>query len=446
MQFTSRMASAMLAACALAGASPALHAETLADIYVQARAHDPRFLATRAEFEASGFAVKEARAGLLPSVGYQFGRVRTSQDILHSENPVFASGQATYPTKEHVLSVTQPLFRLSAWRGWKQSQAAERQAAAAFAAAEQDLIVRSASAYMAVLAANDALALARGEAEAIGRQLELAETKFKSGQAIRGSVYDAQARHALIASDVIAAENELADRLQAVRELTGSVPAQLQPLQETLAIPAPDPLDPEAWVALALRQNLLLQARIEAVDVARQEIGRRKAGYYPTLDLSVSRNRRDTGGSLFGGGSDVNTNDIGIRLNVPLFEGGATKAQTGIALKRFEAAEQDLERDRRQVERQTRAAYRGVVSGRVRVAALDKSVLAFDSARRLKDEGYKAGVSTVLAVLDAERDLYAARRDLAQARYDVALDVLRLRQGAGTLNEEDLRLVSAQPR
>ena len=419
-----------------------LHAETLTEIYSQAREHDPRLLGMRAEFEASGFAVKEARASLLPNVGYQFGRVKTSQNILNSENPVFATGRADFPTKEHVLSISQPLFRLSSWRGWKQSQAAARQAAAAYAAAEQDLIVRTATAYMAVLAANDALTLARGEADAIKRQLDLAETKFRSGQAIKGSLFDAQARHALKASDVIAAENDLEDKLQAVRELTGTLPAALQPMRDDQPMPAPEPLDPEAWVALSLRQNLLLQARVEGVDVARQEIAKRKAGYYPTLDLSVSRNRRDTGGSLFGGGSDVSTNEIGIRLNVPLYEGGATSAQTGVALKRFEAAEQDLERDRRQVERQARAAYRGVVSGRVRMEALEQSVRAFDSARQLKDEGYKAGVSTVLAVLDAERDLYAARRDRAQTRYDVALNVLRLRQSAGTLSEDDLRLIT----
>lgn len=429
----------------LAGATvltPLASAETLPEIYAQARNHDPRFLAMRAEFEASGFAVKEARAGLLPTVGYQFNRTNTKQDILRSENPVFASGQADYPTKEHVLSITQPIFRLANWRTWKQAEAAQRQAAAAFAAAEQDLVVRTASAYMAALAAEDALVLARGENEAIKRQLDLANAKFKGGQIIKGGVYDAQARFALKESDVVAAENELADKMQAIKELTGSMPNGLRPLPEKLMLPAPDPLDVEAWVAQSLKQNLLLEARLQAVDVARQEIARRKAGYYPTLDLAISRNRRDTGGSLFGGGSDVNTNDIGLRLNVPLYEGGATSAQTGAAVKRYEAAQQDLERDRRQVERLARAAYRGVVGGRVRIQALDQSVLAFDSARKLKDEGYKAGVVSVLAVLDAERDLYAARRDMAQSRYDVALNILRLRQSAGTLSEDDLRLIS----
>ena len=416
--------------------------ETLPEIYALAKQSDPKFLAMRSEFEATGFAVKEAQAGLLPTVAYQFSRNRIAQNILESDNAVFAAGQATYPTKEHTLSVTQPIFRLSSWRHWRQSQATERQAGAAYAAAEQDLILRTATAYMAVLAAGDSLTLARGENDAIKRQFDLAEAKFKSGQAIKGNLFEAQARYALKGSDVIAAENELADRIQALRELTGVTSSKLQPLPEKILMPAPDPQSADGWVASALKQNLLLEARFQAVDVARQEITKRKAAYYPTLDLALSRNRRDTGGSLFGGGSNVNTNDIGVRLNIPLVNGGATGAQVGQALKHFETAQQDLERDRRQIERQARAAYQGVVSGMVRVRALEQSVQAFESARSLREEGYKAGVSTMLALLDAERDLYAARRDSAQSRYDFALNSLRLRQAAGTLSEDDLRSVA----
>ncbi|EGF32748.1 Type I secretion outer membrane protein, TolC precursor [Oxalobacteraceae bacterium IMCC9480] len=427
-----------LLGCVCAG--PAF-AENLTDIYALSRNNDPKFLAMRSEFEATGFAVKEARAALLPNIGFQYGRTNTSQNILSSDNAVFATGSASYPTNDKTLSITQPIFRLASWRNWKQSESTEKQAAAAYAAAEQDLIVRTATAYMAVLAAGDALAFARSENESIKRQLDLATTKYTSGQAIKANLYDAQARNALKESDVIAAGNDLADKVQALREMTGAVTADLMPLPVAIRMTSPDPLDADAWVVSALEKNLLLEARLQAVEVARQEIAKRKAGYYPTVDLAISRNQRTTGGSLFGGGSSVNTNDVAVRLNIPIYEGGATSAQTGQAVKHLDTALQDLERDRRQVERQTRAAYRGVVSGMVRVRALDKSVIAFESAQHLKEEGYKAGVSTLLGVLDAERDLYAARRDAAQSRYDFQLNALRLKQAAGTLSEVDLEQV-----
>ncbi len=46
-------------------------------------------------------------------------------------------------------------------------------------------------------------------------------------------------------------------------------------------------------------------------------------------------------------------------------------------------------------------------------------------------------------VLDADREVFRARRDLSAARYEYILDILRLKQAAGTLSEEDLAGVSA---
>ena len=74
----------------------------------------------------------------------------------------------------------------------------------------------------------------------------------------------------------------------------------------------------------------------------------------------------------------------------------------------------------------------------MRVKALAQSVISSESARELKVEGYKAGLETLLQVLDAERDLYAAKRDSAKARYDFLLSRLRLKQAIGTLSEADL--------
>ena len=417
-------------------------ADTLSDVFAVAKQRDPRYLSVRAEYEVTGFAIKESRAPLLPQVALNYNRTQTDQRIVNSENRVFSSGSASYPTNDVTLSISQSIFRLSTWRNWRQAQSSERQAAAAYAFAEQDLIVRTATAYMAVLAAQDALAFARGESESIKRQLELADAKFKSGQAIRVNLFDAQSRNALKQSDVIAAENDLADKKQALRELTGAEVTSLAPLVDAAPTVLPEPQNADQWVQSAMDRNLLLEARTQAVDVATQEIEKIRAAYYPTVDLLLSRNQRVTGGSLFGGGSNVNTNDVMVRVNVPIYDGGTTNAQIGKANARRTVAQQDLERDRRQIDRQARAAYAGVVSGVSRAAALDQSVQALDSARKLKEESYRAGISTVLGVLDAQRDLYAVRRDAAQSRYDYQLNVLRLKQAAGTLNENDLVAIS----
>jgi len=60
----------------------------------------------------------------------------------------------------------------------------------------------------------------------------------------------------------------------------------------------------------------------------------------------------------------------------------------------------------------------------------------------VKQQSYKSGLVTVLAVLDSQRDLYMAKRDYAKARYDYLLYRLRLKQSVGTLAEADLESVN----
>jgi outer membrane protein len=172
--------------------------------------------------------------------------------------------------------------------------------------------------------------------------------------------------------------------------------------------------------------------------VARQEIERQRAGHFPSVNLLLSRNRRDTGSTLFGGGSNVETTDLSLRLTVPIFEGGLTSAVTQEAVYRHQKAQEDVEQERRGVERLTRAAYDGTLGAVSLVQALKQSVSSQQSALEAKEEGLKAGLFALLPVLDAQRDLFLAKRDYEQSRYDYLIYRMRLKQAVGTLAEGDL--------
>ena len=424
-----------------AGAAP-LHAEDLTEVFVASRLNDPKYRAARYEFEAASYAEPQARAALLPTISAEYLRTRTDQNILASNNAVFASGRSMYSTESQTLSLTQPIFKLSAWRGYQQAKIKVKQAAAVYSAAEQDLMLRAATAYLNVLAARDALAFAGAERDAIRRQLDLVQQRFSSGLVAIANLHDAKARFAVKEADVVAARNDLDDKVQALRELTGKVHTRLKPLRDNIVLEQPDPNNIEHWVEKSLSQNLTLEARRQAVEIAQQEIGRQQAGHYPSADLVVTQNRKDTGGSLFGGGSNVETGEVTVRISIPFYSGGLVSALSGEAIKRYEGAREDLERDARQTERQARAAFQGVTGGVTRIQALSQSVQSAESARELKVEGYKSGLETILQVLDAERDLYAAKRDSAKARYDFLLNRLRLKQAVGTLSEADLDAIN----
>lgn len=421
----------------------ASHGETLQEVYDLARQGDPRFRSAQAEARAIGMAYDQARAGFLPSIKFDVERTRTRQRIVESQNPIFGAGSTTFPTDSDTLSITQPIFRKDLLARLEQARAVVQQAEFSVMAAEQDLQIRTTASYLSVLAASDSLALAQAERAAVGKVLDLARERLAMGLGTITNQYDAAARYAVTQARELEAANKLRDARQGLKEITGKVIERVQTLKEDFPLETPDPASVEQWVQSALDQNLGLRARAAAVEVARQEIERQRAGHYPSVNLLLSRNRKDTGSTLFGGGSNVQTTDLSVRLTVPIFEGGLTSAVTQEAVFRHQKALEDLEQERRGIERLARAAYDGTVGAVQLVQALKQSVASQQSALAAKEEGLKAGLFTLLPVLDAQRDLYLAKRDYEQARYDYLIYRMRLKQAVGTLSEDDILRISA---
>ena len=416
------------------------------EVYRIARENDPKWRGTQADNNANGTAIDQARAGFLPTLQLNMERTETRQRVLSSQNPIVGVGVTTFPTENNTLTLTQPLFRKDVIERYSQAKSVVKQSEFTLLAAEQDLQLRTAASYLVILAAEDNLELARAEREAIGKLLELAREKLRMGLGTIVNQHDAAARYSVSQAREIEAQHKLQDARQALREITGRLITRLQPLREEIPLQTPEPPVIERWVESAYDQNLALRARREAVDVARLEVERQRAGYYPSLNLLVNHNRRDAGSTLFGGGSNVETTDATVRLTVPIYEGGLTSAVTREAAYRYQKSLEDLEVERRGVERTTRASYDGAVSGVGLVRALQQSVISQASALEAKDQGYKSGLNTLLPVLDAQRDLYLAKRDFAQARYDYLYNRLRLKQAAGTLSETDLAEIGASLR
>jgi outer membrane protein len=368
---------------------------------------------------------------------------QTRQRVISSKNPIFGAGVTTFPTENNTLSLSQPIFRKDVIERFAQAQAVVKTAEYTLLAAEQDLQLRTAAAYLVSLAAADNVAYAKAERESIGKLFDLARERLKGGLGTITALHDAQARFSVASAREIEAQYRLRDARQGLAEITGKVLNTMQTLRDDLELPAPEPRVVEPWIEAAMDNNLGLRARRETVQVAKQEVERQRAGHYPSLNLLVNHNRRDAGSTLFGGGSDVETTDVILRLSVPIFEGGLTSAVTREAAYRHQKALEDVEQERRAVERATRAAFDGAVSGINLAQALKQSVISQESAVEAKETGFRSGLFTILPVLDAQRDLYLARRDYAQARYDYLYNRLKLKQAAGTLSEADLVVVGA---
>ena len=417
-------------------------AQDLIEAYEAARIYDPRHNAARFDYEATLEKLPQASADLLPSLSFDARTGKVNQDIKDRDQPIFGVGDERFRSSAWNFQARQPVFRWASWVQRGQAKTAIRQAYAEFTAAEQDLILRTVALYLNLLASLDLKALAAAELKAVGRQLELVKAQRRGGLASITDEYEAQARYSFVQADVIAAKYGIDDAFQALREVVGDAVADVFPLKAEIPLVKPEPAIVTDWVESALEQNLLLIAREEAVLLAKAEVDRQRAEHYPSFDLVANYGNQDQGGSITGGASDVDTADFSLQVNVPLYSGGAVNSRTREAKMNHRRAREEQRFQYGEVNRQTRAAYNGVVSSISRVEALQASTIAQESVMEGRRTGYRSGVNTLLDVLAAESILYSTRRDYAEARYQYLLSLLQLKQQAGTLNEEDVYYIN----
>ena len=192
-------------------------------------------------------------------------------------------------TKTWALNLRSNLF---SWTNWMQIKAASKevaQAEATYEAAEQDLILRVATAYFVVLAADDTLLANQAALEAISRQLDQANKRFEVGLIAITDVQEARSAHDTAAATVIAAKRALATDIYRLQEITGQQYDRLSKPDPQMPLAGPDPLDASRWVDISLAQNPTLVASRLGADVARENVRSAIGGHLPTLDLVAGR-------------------------------------------------------------------------------------------------------------------------------------------------------------
>ena len=421
-----RMARALGAGVFLVATSQAA-AENLLEVFEFALKSDPEFLAAGADNRAAQEIRPQARAGLLPQANLSF----TTQWNERQRAPDTRSDNLT-------LNVEHPIYRRDRSIAVDQADSRIARADALYAAARQDLMVRVAERYFGVLEAEDELSFAQATLEAFEQQLAQSRQRFEVGLIAITDVEEAKAGFDLSRAQRIAAENALDIAREALRETTGEYQEALAPLAD-MHLAMPEPADIDTWTATALDQNLRLLAAKHDTETARREIERIQAGHSPVLDAFGTVGLNDSGSAPLG---ETKRANVGLRLSLPLYSGGSVLSRTRESRHRYQRTLDVLERERRRAQRETRDAYLGVNSGISRVRALEQAVRSNQTAAEAIEAGFQVGTRTSVDVLDAQRELFGARRDLSEARYGYILDVLRLKRAAGTLSEDDLQQIS----
>jgi len=436
-------------ACAALVAPAAVRANDLLDAYRQAQAQDTTLEAALYQRGAAIEARPQALAAFLPQLDANANLARDKINSDGSDNSaitppgstapsVSASGVAFGNSAIYALTLNQQLWSFQSFHKLAEANLQVAQAEASYRDAQQGLILRVAIAYFGVLAAEDTLRTNQLEREAYGEMLRQAQKRVDNGLSPQTDVKEAQSFYDVTVASVIDAESALDDARRALSELTACATPAIAPLKDEIPLAQPDPASPEDWVQTALQDNYALSAADLQAQAAQRDISANRARALPTLSLQGSVSNYDHSSEI---GSNERDDHVGVVVDWPLFQGGTVASLVRQAKNTYGQLRAQYEGQRRSVERQTHAAYRGVVSGIEKIRsnrqAADSNRAAVDASRA----ALEVGTRTEFSLLQAQTNYYDALRSYYQSRYDYLTNSLTLKQLAGRLSEADLAAI-----
>lgn len=427
------------------------HSADLEEIFRQALSNDPILNAAQATYLAGREVKTQSRAALLPQLS-AVGSYGRSED---ETSAIVVGGSSTNAATESEssswgASLNQAVFNLPAWYQFKRGSALSEAAKAQFTAAQQSMIVRVAEDYFNALRAADNLETRRAEQRAIGRQLEQTQERYDVGLIAITDVHEAQAAFDDARVNTLEAESALVIAFEQFEVLTGSRYEVLAGLASNFSADAPTETA-EAWVNFALANNPELQSAALLRDAARAGASAGRAGHLPSVSMSLSYNDGKTDRdyqqinrindallSAIDSQLDNETTTLAVSVSMPLFTSGLVSSQRRQSVQESVRSSEDYTLARRNTVKNARSSFQLVTTNAARVSARRQAVVSAQSALDATQAGYEVGTRNIVDVLFAQRTLFQAQRNFANARYDYILSHLRLKQVAGQLSPDDI--------
>jgi protease secretion system outer membrane protein len=410
----------------------------LTQAYEAALKNDPAYQAAFQTSEAGKENRILGRSTLMPSVSAAYS---ASQNRTTVEQSGFTFPR-DYISRNSTVQVRQPLFNLDAYARYRQGIAQSNYSAAIFDSQSQEVIIRVTSAYFEALLKETQVALAKVERDALLEQRNQNNVLFKKGEGTRTDVLETQSRLDLAEAQLLEAQDALATARDTLAGIIGGPVDSLDHLRAGFSVTNSDLKPYEDWKNAALAQNPDIRAAEQAVEASKQEVLKQKAGHAPRVD-AIGTYGKLVSDSLSTLNQEQTVRSIGFQVNIPIYQGGAVNASTRQAVAGREKARADLQAQTDKVLVELRRNYNATVSSVARIEALVKAVESAKLLVTATEQSIKGGVRINLDLLNAQRQLYTAQRDLTQARLNYLLSSLRLRAGSGALSAEDVRLTAA---
>ncbi|MBV9463116.1 MAG: TolC family protein [Verrucomicrobiae bacterium] len=350
----------------------------------------------------------------------------------------FGSGASANPDlKRADITLNQPLLDLTVFPVYHQGLLAERVARLQRNLAIRNVLFGVAQAYYGILKQQSIASVDREVVRLTGEQLDAAQARFDVGEVTMTDVLAARTTLEQARAALFRAENDL----QAARDQLSSILnmdfhriiAVSEPPSEPQKLP-----DLDAVVLRAREAREDVQVGRLAVEQAKTTRSEVVAEYGPRLSAQLSENWADPA-------SVGNRNpywQAGLAVQLPIFEGGQREIDLIQAGYQINIAKLNLETTQKTAALDVRNAWFMAKTARAVLATLRVAVESAEKNYANQRERYRAGEATSLDVLDAVRNLQAARSDLASQTYDYQVDLLNLEKAIGDFQDSRVARVA----
>ena len=385
---------------------------------------NPTLMAAREELKERQELYPQARAGWLPSVS-----ANASIYATNVESSNFGNGDGA-TTKDMSLDVEQPI-----WRGGMTFAEVARAhdlisvGEATLRQAEQDIFMSAISAYLNTARDRDLLILREKNEEILLLEMQSAQERLDMGVLTQTDLEQAKTRLSRARSQRAQAEADYDISRAEYEEVIGMAPGDVLPAPRP-AFNFPD--DTEQLVSIAEEQNPEVIMAVFEHKASEHNADAVFRELFPRISAFASMNKQyDPQPGIV---SDSETETIGVRATLALFQGGATRSRVREAEIAQKRREYEIEETKRRIRQDVLSNWRSYVSAQVqadnRADEIESAEFALEGVKIEAAEGQRS----VLDILDADQELIDARAALINASHRELMAQYALASALGWLD------------
>ena len=423
----------------VAGLITPASATDLVELYEQTLISHPILKGSEFAIDLAKAQKDQALSRLLPQVSAN-GNLNwneLTQNIPNAAQTDQSSVTSRYEGTRGVIQARQALFDLPSFLRWQGADSVVLQTEQELEVARMSVTADLIDQYLRALEAEDELYYLQGEKS--HTETDLNRIRRMHGMQLTPvtDLYEVEAYYQTLLTKELEVVGAHEIALEKLHETTGMPVSTLQKFN-TDGLP-PVPGEVNEWVEQGIRQHPALSALDYAIKGADKLIDGAKAEHLPVLSLQMSETYADNGGFDNRQIPKYTVGSVGLQVTVPIYAGGGTEAGVREATARYHRSMEDRNSKHREIEKEIRSAFVQARTGHSRIASMNKEVEARAKARDAHTETYKLGVTNIVDLLEAKKNLLKTQFEYTRSRYDFIRSLVALKLWSGSLGNQDIQ-------